>query len=68
MKKKEKIMKLKDYLTEHGLKKTYFAKKIGIHPLTLSRILRTNMTSQVIANMIHQLTKGQVGPLDFIIR
>lgn len=60
-------MKLNKYLRDNGIKKMFFAKSLGIHFCTLTRILNTNETSKTISLAIELLTHGNVSRDDFTI-
>ena len=60
-------MKLKDYLQEHGIKTTVFAKKIGVSQPTLSTWLNdVHLPGLKFVFKIEQLTYGHVKVKDWI--
>jgi len=54
-------MKLQKYLDDNGIKKKFFAEKIGLSPSGLTQLLRGKARVTVeLVNKIYEETNGQV--------
>lgn len=59
-------MDLALYLKEKGIKKGFFAEKVGIDPVTLTNILKGKSFTISTAMAIEDYTKGEVTVKDLI--
>jgi len=59
-------MDLAQYIKEKGIKKGFFAKAVGIDPLTLNNIINGKAFTIVTAMAIEDYTKGEVSVMDLI--
>ena len=59
-------MDLAQYLKEKGIKKGFFAEKVGISAETLTNIIQGKAFTIVTAMAIEDYTKGEVTVLDLI--
>ncbi len=59
-------MRLKEYLESHGIKKIHFAKRLGITPAWLHRLLKGQDCPVSLAGKIEEHTKGSVKIKDIL--
>ena len=62
-------MRLNDWLTREGIRRTKFADRIGVSPATITALCNdaAPWMSRATAEAIVRETGGEVGPGDFLI-